>query len=198
MERDPLITAQNATEASARYRNAFEHDALIQSTWHSQDQDGRQLACGLGVLGTNVNSPAECPAAIMPRWLAQMVTWFFDNQEFSDAKAWGLKFYAELARIGGAVPFSVVHDWQANIVGPFAIEVSEKRGRKVEVHKVIAEMQAAAFGGKKFTADEWRPVLKAAFLDAYANANARRAVIKRLADGMVDCLSRVQTPATET
>ena len=211
---DNETTAQTAAEAFARYRDAFDHDLLIQAGWHSTDDDGRQLACALGVLGSKIDGAEKCPAAIMPRWLAQMVPWFFDNQGFADAKAWGLRFYAELDRLKGVVPFSVVHDWQANVVGPLAIEVATKRKRDVAAHEALAAMQREALAGKKFTADEWRPVLKAAFRDAnayanayayaYANANAyagagadaaKRAAIKRLADGMVECLSRVSAEA---
>ena len=200
---DAKTTAQTAAEAFARYRAAFEQDLLIQSGWHETSNDGRHLACALGVLGSAINGVNKCPAAIMPRWLAQMVPLFFDNQDFADAKAWGLRFYAELDRVRGAVPFSVVHDWQANVVGPLAIEVATKLKRDVAAHEALAAMQSEALAGKKFTADEWRPILKAAFRDAYAYANAnayanayadadrKKSVIKRLADGMVDCLSRV-------
>jgi hypothetical protein len=174
-------TAQEALEA---YKQYFNEDRLVQAAWH-KEQDGRKLACGLGVLGDDVSSPRDCPAQIMPRWLAQMVPWFFDSQDADQAKAWGLAFYEQLARIGGNVPFSVIHDWQASVVGPMAIEIAEKNGRYATVHKALVEMQFAALTGKKFTADEWRPTLKAAFLDiyllkygadvyadVYANANA--------------------------
>lgn len=166
-----LPTVATAAEAFDRYRAFLDEGRLIQGGWH-QEQDGRQLACALGVLGQEVSSSRDCPAQIMPRWLAQMVPWFFDGQTTEDANQWGLAFYAELSRLNGVVPFSVIHDRHATVVGPIAIETAEKRGRKPEVHKALAEMQFAALTGKTFTADEWRPVLKAAFFDANANANA--------------------------
>ena len=169
-------------EAFERYRSFLDNDQLVQANWHSES-DGRDLACALGVLGSEVSSPRDCPAQIMPRWLAQMVPSFFDNQKKEDALSWGLAFYEQIARLNGTAPFSVIHDWQANVVGPYAIELAEKQGRDVSVHKALAEMQFAALTGKKVTADEWRPVLKSAFkdiylwchranADAYANANA--------------------------
>ncbi|MFC5372958.1 hypothetical protein ACFPIF_10360 [Brevundimonas faecalis] len=166
-----LTLVTTAAEAFDRYQAFLAEDALIQGGWH-QEQDGRHLACALGVLGGGVSSSQDCPAQVMPRWLAQMVPWMFDGMEPDEAKAWGSAFYAELARIDGKVPFSVIHDWHATVVGPLAIEVAEKRGRKPEVHKALAEMQFAALTGKKFSADEWRPVLKAAFYDAAAIAAA--------------------------
>ena len=164
--------AQTAAEAYSRYQAALAEDTLVQRTWHHTAEDGRQLACALGVIGADINSASACPAQIMPRWLAQMTVWMFDAQKIEDALPWGSKFYAEIARLNGVVPFSVIHDWQANVVGPLAIEASKKRGRKAETHEALAAMQAEALTGKKFTADEWRPVLKAAFFDADANAAA--------------------------
>jgi hypothetical protein len=218
-------TIGTAAEAYDAYKHAFETDALIQSGWHDVAEDGRQLACALGVIGPEVESARDCPAQIMPRWLAQMVPAFFDNQDFADAKAWGLRFYAELARIGGNVPFSVVHDWQGNIVGPLAIETAKLRKRETEPHEKLQALHQKAFAGDATPRDEWHEALRPALYevyrgyyanayananaDAYANAyayayadanayaNARKAAWKRLADGMVECLSRVPAPAAE-
>ena len=212
-----MTIAQTAAEYEARYKNAFEHGGLTQASWHTE-RDGRQLACALGVLGDEVKSPSDCPAQIMPRWLAQMVPNFFDGQKQDDAFAWGLKFTAALARIDGKVPFSVIHDWHANAVCPLGIEVAELRNRDTAPHKALQALHLRALGGEKITAGEWNPALKTAYanvnayayadaytyayawVDAYANtyananayANAYADAWKRLADGMVDALNRVQ------
>jgi len=231
--------AQTGAEALDRYRSALDDGRLIQSRWHCTDDDGRDLACALGVIGAQVGSPKDCPAQIMPRWLAKMVPWFFDNQSKDEAFAWGLRFYEQIARLSGNIPFSVIHDWQANVVGPLAIDLATKRKRDVEAHRKLQTMQQEALAGNKFSADEWRPVLKAAFkdayayadadaytyadayadasananadaytyayayadadaytyayayADAYAHAHAYAYAIKRLADGIIDCLARV-------
>jgi hypothetical protein len=115
--------AQTPQEALDRYQAALASDALIQGNWHA-DIDGRHLACALGVLGDGVKSPSDCPASVMPRWLAQMTVWFFDHQKKAEALDWGARFYAELARVGGIVPFVVIHDWHARFVGPLAIEAA--------------------------------------------------------------------------
>ena len=229
-----------AKEYAARYLEAFENDALTQGAFHTEI-DGRQLACALGVIGKNVESPADCPAQIMPRWLAQMVPALFDKQREEDAFAWGKDFTAALARIDGNVPFSVVHDWHANVVCLLGIEAAEKRGRDTAPHKALQALHLRALGGEKISADEWRPVLKDANADAYAYANANAYAYayayayadayayayayadadayanayayanadanayayanadanawKRLADGMVECLNRVECAA---
>ena len=75
------LTAAQAFELYAEARAA---DRLTQNAWHRTESDGRQLACGLGVLGPNINGPRDCPASVMPQWLAQMVPWFFDRMAFAD------------------------------------------------------------------------------------------------------------------
>jgi len=165
------MLAQTATEYAKRYMAALEADSLTQGLWHTE-RDGRQLACALGVIGDEVNEPRDCPAAIMPRWLAQTVPAFFDRQKQDDAFAWGAAFTAELARLDGNVPFSVIHDWHANTVCPLGIEAAEKRGRDVAPHKALQALHLRALGGEKIAVDEWRPILRNANGYAYANADA--------------------------
>ena len=194
------MTIQTASEYAAAYKAAFKTGGLTQGNWHSE-KDSRGVACALGVIGADVNSPAKCPAQIMPRWLAQMVPAFFDKQKETDAFAWGLEFTAQLARLDGVVPFSVVHDWHANTVCQMGIYAAEKRGRDIAPYKALQALHLRALAGEKIGADEWRPVLKNAYAnasadanaDAYTNAsaNASADAWKKLADGMTAALSRV-------
>jgi hypothetical protein len=165
-----LPTVTTAAEYAERYEQALEHGQLIQSDWHDTAADGRWLACALGVIGEEVDSPGDCPATIMPRWLAQMVPFFFDRQTKGDAFAWGKEFTAQLARLDGKVPFSVVHDWHANTVCLLGIEAAEKRGHDPAPHKALQALHLRVLNGEKIGAEEWRPILKNA--DAYADANA--------------------------
>ena len=184
--------AQTAQEYADRYLAAFEADALTQGVFHTE-RDGRQLACALGVIGDDVDSARDCPAQIMPRWLAQLVPAFFDRQNAADAFAWGKDFTAALARIDGKVPFSVIHDWHANTVCPLDIEAAEKRGRDATPHIALRALHLRALAGEKISADEWRPVLKNAYASAYAYAYAD--AWTRLADGMTAALNRVEVAA---
>ena len=206
-----MITAQ---DYATRYKQAFETGALTQGAFHTE-RDGRQLACALGVIGPDVESAEDCPAQIMPRWLAQMVPAFFDKQEQDTAFMWGLEFTAELARLNGNVPFSVVHDWHANAVCPLGIEAAEKRGRDPNPHKALRALHLRALAGEKISADEWCPILRTAYANAaadYANADANAEASayaktyvnadananandwNKLAVGMTECLKRVPTP----
>ena len=167
-----MQTATTATEALRRYQDFLSRGALIQSTPHLVDADGRQLACALGILGDHVHSARDCPATVMPLWLAQMVPYFFDLQSHDAALAWGAAFYAELARLGGKVPFSVIHDWHATVVTPMAIEVSEKRKRNPETHRTLQALHRRAVAGETIARDDWYAALNPALFDTYANAYA--------------------------
>lgn len=235
--------ATTAEEALLHYRAAMDNDLLIQSAWH-KEQDGRHLACGLGVLGPDVYSTEDCPAQIMPRWLAQMVPWMFSKQPFEDAKAWGLKFYSAVARLKGNIPFSVVYDWRAHYGMELRIEAAKKRKHDPAPHLELQDHFRRALIGNRAAPDVWKEKLKKSYayadvpadgyvdayadafaltfahpdVDAYADAYARVDVfadadadafahayvfslkvkkseaIKRLADGLIECLARVPTP----
>lgn len=209
------MVVTTAAEYAKVYADAFANNALTQGAWHTE-RDGRQLACALGVIGEEIEDPRDCPASIMPRWLAQMVPAFFDRQKAEYAFEWGKSFTAELARIDGKVPFSVIHDWHANTVCQMVIDAAEKCGRDPVLHKALRVLHLRAFAGEKIGADEWKPVLRNtypypcadagtdahayayadadahAYADAYACADACADAWKCLADGMTAALSRVK------
>ena len=163
---------KSAAQAFERYQAFLNGGQLVQAKWHDTASDGRQLACGLGVLGDDVLSPQDCPAQVMPRWLAQTFPWLFDNQEPADAFAWGLNFYAELKRLNGVVPFSVVHDWQANVVQPMGIEWAERRGKDKALIESVQKLHTRALAGDTAPKAEWADTLRPALRQVYANANA--------------------------
>src|SRR5258708_24700216 len=72
----------------------------------------------------------------------------------------------------GRLPFSVIHDWHSNVVEPFAIKFSKRRGpnpwRYVEHPRELQALHARALSGDKITAGEWHPVLRDAFLHIFA------------------------------
>jgi hypothetical protein len=213
--------ATTAAEAFDLYQHAYKTDCLIQNGWHDEGDDGRKLACALGVLGDEVDGADKCPAEVMPEWLAQMVPWFFDAQPFADAKEWGLRFYAELARLKGEVPLSVGYDWWASVVCPIVIEAAEAReidptpwralqalhqraaggdiAPEADWQDAVAAVRAWASAWASASASAWASASASAWASAWASASAsawalkvdRAVIVKRMADGMVACLERV-------
>jgi len=69
---------------------------LIQHGWHRTADDGRELACLLGAIGSNVTSPEVCPADVMPTWLARLLPALFDGLPAERTADLGLRFAAAL------------------------------------------------------------------------------------------------------
>lgn len=107
-----MKTVKTAQQAFDRYMEFRANNALIQHGWHDTS-DGRELACALGALGSDVDDPKECPSAVMPQWLANCVPSLFDSGPFDECVEWAAEFYRELARVDGKVDDSVRVRWLA-------------------------------------------------------------------------------------
>ena len=166
------MLASSSADAFDRFERARKDDLLVQGV-HHEESGGRHLSDILGVLGDELQSPSDCPARIMPLWLSHSAFRLFRGQSLDSAKAWGSQFYAELKRLDGRVPFSVVHDWHANIVEPFVIEFSQRPEpnpwRSAGRPQALQALHASALGGDKIPADEWYRVLHDAFLHIFAD-----------------------------
>ena len=54
---------------------------LVRRAWRATDADGRELVCLLAALAPQVleyEDPADCPADVMPPWLAHLTPWIDD------------------------------------------------------------------------------------------------------------------------
>ena len=165
------MLAASPAEALALFERNKKDDRLVQDK-HHKEVAGRHFSDILGVLGDELQSPSDCPERIMPLWLAHTASRLFRAQPLDRAKEWGLQFYAELKRLDGKLPFTVIHDWHANVVEPFAIKFSKRRGpnpwRYVERPKALQSLHAGALSRDKIGIDEWRHVLCNAFSHIYA------------------------------
>lgn len=61
----PLARIELAEQAHAEGR-------IIQGSWR-KNVGGRELVCALAAFGPDINSASNCPADLMPRWLAELV-----------------------------------------------------------------------------------------------------------------------------
>ena len=165
------MLAASPAEALALFERTKKDDRLVQDK-HHKEEAGRHFYDILGVLGDELQSPSDCPERIMPLWLAHTASRLFRAQPLDRAKDWGLRFYAELKRLDGKLPFTVIHDWHTNVVEPFAIKFSKRRGpnpwRYVERPKALQSLHARALSRDKIGVDEWRHVLCNAFSHIYA------------------------------
>ena len=164
-------TVQTAAEAKSRYDAMLAEGRIVRQSWHSSDSEGRELACALGVLGPSVDSPSKCPSSVMPAWLAQCVPALFDGQPADKAFAWGAAFYGELARLDGAVPFTVFHRWMAESVLRIARRSTDHPPSLAAIDAVIALHGRAAVGDAA-SEKEWQAARSAAYSAAYSAADS--------------------------
>jgi len=112
------------------------------------------------------------PDREMPSWLWQMAAVLFDGQDAATSTDWARRLYLELERLGGRVPFSVVHDWHAHIVAPMLAESSERRGGDVGLQRAVQQLHARALAKEHVEEAEWKAALGPALQEVYAHAYA--------------------------
>jgi hypothetical protein len=181
------MMAGTAAEAYERFERASSDDLARKFFYEGQTPRLRPSGI-LRVLGDELNSSSDCPSQIMPLWLAKAAGLLFDARLVEGtpifpedaAKAWGLKFYGELKRLDGKVPFSVIHDWHANTIGPLVVKISERDEpnpwRGADRPKALQDLHSAALAGRPIAASEWRPVLLDAFRHIHAGGRIGPAV----------------------
>jgi hypothetical protein len=69
---------------------------LVQNAWTREDQ-GHHVACLLGAAG-NYHSTQDCPATLMPRWLAECTVTLYDGLPQEDANGDLVRRYADMMR----------------------------------------------------------------------------------------------------
>lgn len=79
-------------EAAARIRAFATEGRLLQGTWHKMN--GVERACLLGAIHGDINSEDDCPASLMPQWMARLTVRLFDGIREERAQEYGLR-YAE-------------------------------------------------------------------------------------------------------
>jgi hypothetical protein len=104
-------------------------------------------------------------ALAMPAWLAQLVVALFDGQEPAAARAWAGRIQAELVRLGGRVPFAVLHDWHAGTVAPLLDGMGAP-------YRAVGALHSRALAGQPVAEDEWAAVLEPALREIYQRAYA--------------------------
>jgi hypothetical protein len=110
--------------------------------------------------------------ALLPAWAERLLTALRDGQEADAAAIWARQVEAALQRIGKPVPFSVVHDWHAQVVFPLLAESSTSRGADPAPHVRIARLHADAATGRQTGEERWAASLEPALRDLYYNAYA--------------------------
>lgn len=68
---------------------------LVQGKWH-WEEEGHEYACLLGAIHKDIHDASDCPANVMPKWLAQLIPILFDGIRTSLTTSYGLRFVTAL------------------------------------------------------------------------------------------------------
>jgi hypothetical protein len=98
-----MVEISNA-EASANILRFAEEGRLVQSEWHGQDDDGREIACLLGAIHPSVTTAAECNGKLMPMWLAELTPPLFDGIPAAEIVPIAGRYGGLVARWGDLAP----------------------------------------------------------------------------------------------
>lgn len=85
-------------EAADRIALFAREGRLIQKKFHAE-RAGRELACLLGAIGKDIGAPEDCPAWVMPAWMAYLILTLFDGVRHENALSYGARF-ADALRTG--------------------------------------------------------------------------------------------------
>ncbi len=100
---DPITDPKQAGERLL----AFEREGrLVRGTWHGE-RDGREVACLLGA-AAGINNADQCPASLMPSWVALALPSLFDGQSKEHAVAFAIRWGEAMVR-----PEWTMIDWDA-------------------------------------------------------------------------------------
>lgn len=149
-----MITS--AAEYHAAFVAAAADGTLVQDNRFTAEAGGTELCPMLAILGEGVASAADCPATVMPQWLAQLVPALFNLQPLDQALEWGSECTAQLARLDGNVSFSVAHTWMAQIVLPLSIDAGDAFEMRTWRQKGLQILHLRAAAGIEVTPGKWQ------------------------------------------
>jgi hypothetical protein len=155
--------------ASQRILAHLHEGRLVQGTWH-QKQDGLELACLIGAISPEISSDTQCPASVMPSWLAVLTVPVFDGQAKDVALAWAGRFGAQMAqwhRLDDASWFRVWESFCSACVAD---------GRRSAASAASAAASASAYAAAAAASSAYAAAAAAAAASAYASAYAAVAV----------------------
>ena len=90
---DPITDPKQAGERLLQF---VREGRLVQGVWHGEE-GGREIACHLGA-AAGVSSPDQCPASLLPGWLAHALPSLFDGQTPAHAQTFARRWGEAMVR----------------------------------------------------------------------------------------------------
>lgn len=155
-----MLTVADRIEAAA---HALAEGRIIQHAWRRRT-DGREFVCPLAAFGPDINSPKDCPAELMPPWMAELVPvlddgvaagdvhWFV-GEVISRARRWHVLDGAAWERV--RVGFQIAAIRQAR---------TEARAARAEAARAAAALAAAWAAALAAAAEVYRRLCETLFV----------------------------------
>ncbi|MFI6638520.1 SpcZ [Streptomyces sp. NPDC050504] len=111
-----------------------------------------------------------------PEWFGQAAATLYGGQGPGAAREWAHRVHAELDRLAGRVPFSVVHDWHAHTVMPALAEAGSGAagdgadGAGKGALEAVRLLHLRALAGEPVARAEWADALGSALTGVYRDA----------------------------
>ena len=141
---------------------------LVQGTWHDED-DGREIACLLGA-AAGIDDATQCPASVMPAWVAHAMPGLFDGQSKAHALAFAIRWGETMVR-----PEWTMIDWDAVRAEwlAFVVQQAKDAAARAADHAIYAAAAVTAAGYAIYAANA--VAIVAATVAAAASAAAAAA-----------------------
>ena len=106
----------NPKQAGERLLQFAREGRLVQGVWHDEE-DGREVACLLGA-AAGIEEADQCPASLMPAWVAWALPGLWDGQTPAHAQTFARRWGEAMVRPEWTrIDWSTVHgEWLAFVL----------------------------------------------------------------------------------
>ena len=177
------MTSVNREERFARFQQFFDEGRIIRGAWHKKDAEGREIACLLGAFGEDIHSSSDCPADVMPNWLAKITP---NIDDMTSNLAWTeiIRRYASVAQKWHTLDASAWERVRCELLIA-AVEIALPHDKSGSCNNVLLLLKRKQVGDDP-TTEEWRKVHADADADADAADAAADADAAAAADADAD------------
>ena len=172
---DPITDPVQAGERLLTYAR---EGRLVQGTWPAQ-RNGREIACLLGA-AAGIDRADQCPASLMPAWVAYALPGLFDGQSKAHAQTFAIRWGEAMIR----------PEWQR-------IDWNAVRGEWLAFIVKQAKDAAAGSAAADYAAraDDYAAVDAAGYAAGYAADAAGIAARAAQADALMNAIKRAMEVA---
>jgi hypothetical protein len=183
-----MIAITDSRQAGERLMTYAREGRLVQGAWQDE-HDGREVACLLGA-AAGITGAQQCPASLMPSWVAHALPALFDGQTWEHAQTFARRWGEAMTRPEWAsIAWDDVRaEWMAFVVSQaknaaayaaadaaadavaYAAAAAYAAAKYADADAAVAAARYAAAADAAAARDAARDAARAAARDAQADA----------------------------